>query len=54
MLLRTTKMSSIEIANSLSFSSQSYFIKVFLDVMGITPQKYRGNSSAEFEKRTRA
>ena len=54
LLLRTTKMSSIEIANSLSFSSQSYFIKVFLDVMGITPQKYRGNSSAEFEKRTRA
>lgn len=42
-LLRTTEMSCIEIANALSFSSQSYFIKIFSDVMGITPQKYRAD-----------
>ena len=45
-LLRTTEMSCIEIANALSFSSQSYFIKIFSDVMGITPQKYRAERSS--------
>lgn len=40
-LLKTTDMSCIEIANTLSFSSQSYFIKIFSDVMKTTPQKYR-------------
>lgn len=40
-LLRTTKMPCIEIANTLAFSSQSYFIKIFSDVMNTTPQKYR-------------
>lgn len=40
-LLRTTEMSCIEIANTLAFSSQSYFIKIFSAVMQITPQKYR-------------
>lgn len=40
-LLRTTEMSCIEIATTLAFSSQSYFIKVFSSVMQITPQKYR-------------
>lgn len=40
-LLKTTNMPCIEIANTLSFSSQSYFIKVFSEVVGSTPQKYR-------------
>ena len=32
---------TIDIANYLSFSSQSHFIKTFENFMGITPKKYR-------------
>ena len=31
----------IEIANRLSFSSQSHFIQQFREVVGMTPKKYR-------------
>ncbi|EQC68489.1 hypothetical protein HSISB1_1580 [Streptococcus sp. HSISB1] len=31
----------IEIANHLSFSSQSHFIQQFKEVVGMTPKKYR-------------
>lgn len=40
-LLRFSDYSIIEIANRLSFSSQSHFIQQFREVMGITPKKYR-------------
>lgn len=52
-LLKTSDMSYIDIANSLAFSSQSYFIKVFSEVMNTTPQKFRAENSnyAEVIKR---
>lgn len=31
----------VEIANYLSFSSQSHFIQLFKDFTGMTPKKYR-------------
>ena len=31
----------IDIANRLSFSSQSHFIQQFREVVGMTPKKYR-------------
>lgn len=31
----------IEIANRLSFSSQSHFIQQFREAVGVTPKKYR-------------
>lgn len=40
-LLRFCDYSLIEIANYLSFSSQSHFIQLFKDYTGITPKKYR-------------
>lgn len=40
-LLRFSDCSMIEIANQLSFSSQSHFIQQFREVMGMTPKKYR-------------
>ena len=40
-LLRYSDKSLIDIANYLSFSSQSHFIKTFENFMGITPKKYR-------------
>ena len=40
-LLRFCDFSLIEIANYLSFSSQSHFIQLFKDFTGITPKKYR-------------
>lgn len=40
-LLRFSDYSMIDIANRLSFSSQSHFIQQFRDVVGITPKKYR-------------
>lgn len=40
-LLRFSDYSMIEIANRLSFSSQSHFIQQFREVEGITPKKYR-------------
>ena len=39
--LRFCDFSLIEIANYLSFSSQSHFIQLFKDFTGITPKKYR-------------
>lgn len=40
-LLKFCDYSLIEIANYLSFSSQSHFIQVFQNQVGITPKKYR-------------
>ncbi len=40
-LLLYTEQSDLEISNLLSFSSQSYFIKVFRKYMGITPKEYK-------------
>ncbi len=40
-LLRYSDSSIIDIANYLSFSSQSHFIQVFKNTVGLTPKKYR-------------
>ncbi len=40
-LLRYSNESIVDIANYLSFSSQSHFIQTFESFMGITPKKYR-------------
>lgn len=40
-LLQYSEYSMIDIANRLSFSSQSHFIQQFREVMGMTPKKYR-------------
>ena len=40
-LLRFSDYSMIEIANRLSFSSQSHFIQQFRECVGVTPKKYR-------------
>lgn len=40
-LLRYSDYSMIDIANRLSFSSQSHFIQQFHEVVGMTPKKYR-------------
>ncbi len=40
-LLRYSDYSMIEIANRLSFSSQSHFIQQFRESVGMTPKKYR-------------
>ena len=40
-LLRYCDYSLVEIANYLSFSSQSHFIQLFKDFTGVTPKKYR-------------
>ncbi|BCN29269.1 AraC family transcriptional regulator [Anaeromicropila herbilytica] len=40
-LLKYSHFSSIEIANYLSFSSQSHFIQTFENQVGLTPKKYR-------------
>ena len=40
-LLRYSDASLIDIANYLAFSSQSHFIQVFEELVGITPKKYR-------------
>lgn len=40
-LLRYSDYSMIDIANRLSFSSQSHFIQQFRDIVGMTPKKYR-------------
>lgn len=43
-LLRYSDYSIIDIANRLSFSSQSHFIQQFRELTGITPKKYRDNN----------
>lgn len=40
-LLRYSDQSIVDIANYLSFSSQSHFIQVFENFTGLTPRKYR-------------
>ena len=40
-LLRFSDYSMIEIANRLSFSSQSHFIQQFREAVGVTPKMYR-------------
>lgn len=40
-LLQYSEYNMIEIANYLSFSSQSHFIQVFQKKIGLTPRKYR-------------
>ena len=40
-LLRYSDKSIIDIANYLSFSSQSHFIQTFENFTGMTPKKYR-------------
>lgn len=40
-LLKFCDFSLVEIANYLSFSSQSHFIQLFKDFTGMTPKKYR-------------
>ena len=40
-LLRYSDKSVVDIANYLSFSSQSHFIQVFENFTGLTPKKYR-------------
>lgn len=40
-LLKYSEYSMIDIANHLSFSSQSHFIQQFREVTGMTPKKYR-------------
>ncbi len=40
-LLKYSPYSMVEIANRLSFSSQSHFIQTFKKVIGMTPLKYR-------------
>lgn len=40
-LLRYSDYSYVEIANYLAFSSQSHFIQVFEQLVGITPKKFR-------------
>ena len=40
-LLKYSDYSLIDIANRLSFSSQSHFIQQFRDIVGMTPKKFR-------------
>ena len=42
-MLRFTKYSDVEISNTLNYSSQSYFIKVFKKYTGVTPKVYKNN-----------
>lgn len=45
--LKYTDKSLIEIANDLSFSSQSHFIQTFRKVVNMTPKKYRDLNKAK-------
>ena len=40
-LLKYSDFTPVEIANYLSFSSQSHFIQTFEKMVGMTPKKYR-------------
>ena len=40
-LLQYSDYSMIDIANRLSFSSQSHFIQQFREIVGMTPKKYK-------------
>ncbi len=53
-LLRYSDYSIIDIANRLSFSSQSHFIQQFRESTGVTPKKYRDNNyMAQWEIETK-
>ena len=41
LLLRYSDKPIVDIANYLSFSSQSHFIQIFENYTGLTPKKYR-------------
>lgn len=43
LLLKTTEMPAVDIANTLAFSSQSYFQSNFKKLSGITPKQFRQN-----------
>ena len=43
LLLYTTDKTVKEVAYTLGFSDQNYFIRMFRKVTGITPQEYRRN-----------
>lgn len=45
-LLQYSEYSMIDIANRLSFSSQSHFIQQFKELVGMTPKKYRDMNHA--------
>lgn len=45
-MLRYSDYSFAEIANRLSFSSQSHFIRQFRELIGMTPKKYRDQNHA--------
>lgn len=45
LLLKYTDMSAAEIANQLSFSSQSHFIQIFKKSTGVSPKKYKDRLS---------
>lgn len=45
-MLRYSDCSLVEIANRLSFSSQSHFIQQFRELTGMTPKKYRDKNHA--------
>lgn len=45
-MLRYSDYSLVEIANRLSFSSQSHFIQQFRELTGMTPKKYRDKNHA--------
>ena len=49
-LLRFSDYSMIDIANRLSFSSQSHFIQQFRESVGMTPKKYRNAEGTAGEK----
>lgn len=49
-LLMEENMSIIEIANLCGFEDQSYFTKVFKNIVGITPKKYRENRGKNEKK----
>lgn len=46
-LLRFSEYSLVDIANRLSFSSQSHFIQQFKEVVGMTPKKYRDENHSK-------
>lgn len=46
-LLVNTNRKLVDIAYSLAFVSESYFIKVFESICGLTPQKYRNKYKSE-------
>ena len=49
-LLMEENLSIIEIANLCGFEDQSYFTKVFKNIVGITPKKFRENRGRQDKK----